>query len=204
MQVSSYNKGRESILRSALELFIKEGFQKTTMDSIAYNTGTSKNTIYKYFPSKEKLIEEIIEFNIQNVVSHISGIISSENNAVIKFVEIIEFISAHVLKMYETMSIDLKIYMPHLWEKVENIRFKYMNRNLSKIIGQGKKEKLFLDFPSEIVLLALVGALRASVSNVFVLNNKYSMSESIKITSSILLNGLLTEKGKNILVKIKK
>ena len=54
----------ESILQNAEKLFIKYGFNKVTMDSIAYEANVSKVTLYKYFPDKHHLYEMILMENI--------------------------------------------------------------------------------------------------------------------------------------------
>lgn len=52
---------RESILEAAIVAFPKEGFEKTSMDTIAETAGASKTTVYQHFPSKEILFEAVIE-----------------------------------------------------------------------------------------------------------------------------------------------
>ncbi|MBL7128958.1 MAG: helix-turn-helix transcriptional regulator, partial [Ignavibacteria bacterium] len=47
---------RDKILNFARQKFHREGFYKISMDEIAKELHVSKKTIYKYFPSKEKLL----------------------------------------------------------------------------------------------------------------------------------------------------
>lgn len=49
---------RESILDAAVEAFIDQGFERTSMDAIAERANASKRTVYNHFSSKELLIEE--------------------------------------------------------------------------------------------------------------------------------------------------
>ena len=51
---------KERILKQAEQLFLQFGYSKVTMDEIAANLGMSKKTLYKFFPSKEELVREII------------------------------------------------------------------------------------------------------------------------------------------------
>lgn len=46
---------RQAILVAAYELFIAEGFDRTSISAIVAKVGGSKGTIYAYFGSKEKL-----------------------------------------------------------------------------------------------------------------------------------------------------
>ncbi len=48
---------REAILNAAEELFLRDGFDATSMDAIAAAAGVSKRTIYNHFGTKEALFE---------------------------------------------------------------------------------------------------------------------------------------------------
>jgi AcrR family transcriptional regulator len=51
----------ETILDAANKVFIKYGYQKTTMDDIAHEAMIGKGTIYYYFNSKEEIFIEILK-----------------------------------------------------------------------------------------------------------------------------------------------
>ena len=91
------NQEREKILRYCARKFFREGFYKTSMDEIAKELQISKKTIYKYFQSKEKLIEEISEDTMQNISSELASIIDAKENVVWKFV--------HALNKYNHLSV---------------------------------------------------------------------------------------------------
>ena len=51
---------KDKILNYSKDRFFKDGFYKVTMDNIASGMRISKKTIYKYFTSKESLVESIV------------------------------------------------------------------------------------------------------------------------------------------------
>ncbi|MCJ0741154.1 TetR/AcrR family transcriptional regulator [Pedobacter montanisoli] len=53
-------KIKESIVRSAKELFRKYGYHKTSVNEIAKKARVAKATIYKYFESKEQILDAIL------------------------------------------------------------------------------------------------------------------------------------------------
>ncbi|MVN92194.1 TetR/AcrR family transcriptional regulator [Mucilaginibacter aquatilis] len=59
------DKIRESIKRSAQELFRKFGYHKTSVNEIAKRTKIAKATIYKYFESKEAILHSLLMDYIQ-------------------------------------------------------------------------------------------------------------------------------------------
>jgi len=52
---------REQIFEAALSAFSGGGFAETTMDAVAAAAGVSKACIYNYFPTKEALLQELVE-----------------------------------------------------------------------------------------------------------------------------------------------
>ena len=51
---------KQEIIDRAYDLFYDHGFHATGVDKVMADTGISKRTLYKYFPSKEDLIAEVI------------------------------------------------------------------------------------------------------------------------------------------------
>lgn len=51
----------DEVLDAALDLFIARGFAATRVEDIAKRAGVSKGTVYLYFPSKEAIIEGLVQ-----------------------------------------------------------------------------------------------------------------------------------------------
>lgn len=52
---------KQEIIDRALARFQEGGFHATGVDAVMADTGISKRTLYKYFPSKEDLIEAVLD-----------------------------------------------------------------------------------------------------------------------------------------------
>lgn len=52
---------REHILWMAKDVFLEEGFERTSMDVVATRSQTTKSSLYAHFESKEKLFLAVIE-----------------------------------------------------------------------------------------------------------------------------------------------
>lgn len=61
-------KGKRSAMLSALELFSKQGYDGTSTMAIAKNAGISQATIFKYFKTKDDLLEAILKPMINNLL----------------------------------------------------------------------------------------------------------------------------------------
>jgi AcrR family transcriptional regulator len=51
---------KESIVKTALELFLQNGYEKTSMNDIAREVGITKPAIYHHFKNKDQLIHEVL------------------------------------------------------------------------------------------------------------------------------------------------
>lgn len=191
------------IMKYTLDKFFKEGFYKVTMDQLAAELRMSKKTIYKYFPSKEILVQDTVEFMKGYISASIIKIIDSNDNAVVKVVGLVKVITDLWMNVKEKMLVELERHYPKIWQGIDEFRIMMMNRNLSKLFEQGKKEGLIKDYPSEIVRTVFMGAVRAVVNPDFFVNNQLSLNNAVEMTFEIMLNGLLTEKGKEIFFESK-
>jgi AcrR family transcriptional regulator len=65
----------EQILQGAMQEFLQHGYTATSMARIAATAGVSKETLYSYFESKEKLFAAIVERTAQQ---HFQEVFASE------------------------------------------------------------------------------------------------------------------------------
>ena len=65
---------KQRIMLEARGLFFRYGFSKVTMDEAAEALGMSKKTLYRYFPSKEELLEEVTSAHMEECDSALKSI----------------------------------------------------------------------------------------------------------------------------------
>ena len=58
---SKYREKAQRILTAAERLFLAQGYGATTMDAIAREAQVTKQTVYRYFPSKKALFTRLIQ-----------------------------------------------------------------------------------------------------------------------------------------------
>ncbi|CAN7344785.1 TetR/AcrR family transcriptional regulator [Phenylobacterium sp. LjRoot225] len=63
---------RDHILSVARDVFMEDGFAGASMSTIAARLGGSKATLYKYFPSKEQLFEEMMAETCREVLASLA------------------------------------------------------------------------------------------------------------------------------------
>ncbi|HML34560.1 TetR/AcrR family transcriptional regulator [Sporomusa sphaeroides] len=61
------------LMDTALELFLANGYQKTTVQDIVKHVNVAQGTFYYYFPSKEAILEAILISHVQNMIAEIQA-----------------------------------------------------------------------------------------------------------------------------------
>jgi len=54
------------MLEAAKELFLRDGYEQTSIDAILERSGGSKATLYNYFPTKEDLFRVVVDSIVSN------------------------------------------------------------------------------------------------------------------------------------------
>jgi AcrR family transcriptional regulator len=192
------NERPEKIIAAISERFLRDGFYKITMSEIASELRISKKTIYKHFPSKEVLVHSAIDFYLMKIKSEVEKIMNSKTNSVLKFSMLLNEIGKNHIGLSDKLLKELQLFLPGAWQKIDDFRSKMINKNITRLIDQGKKEKLILSYSSPIIFTIFFSSIRATVNPQFVINNNFSLIQSMEQTFEILMNGILTEKGKKI------
>lgn len=192
-------KEKDRILEMGEEKFFIEGFYKTTMDDVAAELHMSKKTIYKFFPSKEDLVKAIAKHFMNSMKDKIVPALSTDKNAIEKLEELMKILAKTSQKISPRMLDEMRRYFPSIWTEIDRFRTEMMFGNLTKVIEQGKTEGLFLDYPTPIVMNMLVASVRTIVNPEFILNNNFSIIEAARTAFKIIIGGIVTKKGKQLL-----
>lgn len=123
---------KEQILMLAQKRFFKEGYHKVSLDSLVAELRTSKSSIYKYFRSKEAILECIIRRVHLQLSNDLEKILSNSAwNFEQKLLEL-TLNSKRILKdINPQFFFDLQIRVPKLW-------------SLFQKLGQERTDKYYL------------------------------------------------------------
>lgn len=75
---------REKILRTALALFARFGYKKTSVDEIANQSDIAKGTVYLYFKNKEDILFNVIQDMGKSYFENIEHMLSDVHNPIEK------------------------------------------------------------------------------------------------------------------------
>jgi len=80
---------RLHLINSAKTLFVKRGYDETTMIDIAEEAGLSRRTLYAYFDSKVEVFQAVINSEVEKVLEQLSEIANQNLPAPQKIVEFV-------------------------------------------------------------------------------------------------------------------
>jgi len=196
---------RDRIFLKTQEKLATIGYSKTSMDEIAGELGMSKKTLYKFFPTKLKLAEMLVEWVLAEINRRCDAILASPLPAVEKLLRIVQMITEQQQRFVTRILLEsLRSHLPHLWQRIEVFRRERMRKNLEVIIEQGKRDgTIRADFNREMFFHFLLGAINEGINPEVLVHSPYSMHEALAALFDIFMNGTLTLKGREQYQKLK-
>ena len=167
---------RDAILRAALQLFTERGFHGAAMPLVAELAGVGAGTIYRYFESKEALVNTLYrnwkEFQITTILSDVPTDTPLREQFQIYWHRLVEFACEFPLAFG---FLELHFHAPYLDAESRAVE----ERGQSALIGYFQnclRQQMVKDSPPEmlgaIVMGAYVGLMKASRAGCFELSKE--------------------------------
>jgi len=135
---------KEEIVKRALNDFMQYGFKTFTMDDLASKMGISKKTLYEHFPSKNDLVEAVLDYALDMMsCKNVEAFVQGDGS-------VIENVYRNQKKVKEIFNInsdrpiwELQKYYSKTYERMEIEFAKSDARFIDKLLEKGWKEGLF-------------------------------------------------------------
>ncbi|MEO0226199.1 MAG: TetR/AcrR family transcriptional regulator, partial [candidate division WOR-3 bacterium] len=153
---------RQRIMESAVRLFVRKGFFKTTVDDIARSAKVAKGTVYLYFRDKVDIYINIIEEQLSSALADVQAVNQEDINSVRKLTKIAEDWLGHTVefhKIFPVISMEninqaLKI-MKEVKKRVFPIIFEIIS-SIAEIIETGIKNGEFRRINSKMAAISFL------------------------------------------------
>ncbi len=190
---------RRAILKVAAAVFAKHGFAATDVQWIADRLKISKGTIYRYFPSKEKLFLSAVEQGMDRVREHIDAArraagdkVEEIRAAVIAYLEFFKsnpgLVELFVQERAEFRERHRPIYFQH-----KDVRRGAWREHFAQLIAEGRIRSVPVERVMDVLGDVLYGTI---LTNHFTGRQKPFESQAQDLLD-IFFHGILTEKGRN-------
>ena len=134
---------KEEIVKRALNDFMQYGFKTFTMDDLASKMGISKKTLYEDFPSKNDLVEAVLDYALDISCKNVDDFVQGEGS-------VIENVYRNQKKVKDIINInsdrpiwELQKYYSKTYERMEIELAKSDARFIDKLLEKGWEEGLF-------------------------------------------------------------
>ncbi|MEN6325336.1 MAG: TetR/AcrR family transcriptional regulator [Syntrophomonas sp.] len=183
-------KIEERILNACTELTQTRGLRNFTVDELAARAGVSKRTLYRYYRSKDEIIEAVVENFINRAAAEGDRIIKLEANPVNIINHMLSYLFANGRFITGDPGLnDLRQYYPHLWEKIERFRSERIAMVIG-IINCGRREQAADAIDPRIITTAILASIQAVLNPDFILDNGLSFEKTAEQLIRFLLSAV--------------
>jgi len=195
---------RDQILGSAIRVFARKGFSRTTISDIATAAEMGKGTIYEYFGTKEEIIHHSFEFFMRHLEMDFEAVLISKMPAVSKLRTIFDgfagFIDSHTRQMMELMfdfwseAIKNKDTKGAIYTEMKKF-YKAYREIFADIIIEGMGEgAIRKDINPRSAAAAIVGALDGIMVQWVLDQDEFDFKDVTRTIGISFLEGLLSER----------
>lgn len=195
---------KNKFLEKALALFLENGAKTITMDDIAQEFGMSKRTIYQHYKNKEELLDSVLDFHTDMVISKLKAITEIKNlNSVEKMLIRDEDLQKLSNNQKSIFIRQVKKYYSNLSKKNAIKAYEKLKTIFISNIEQGQKEGLYRKNIDVEVVVKMVIVLMFSYDESPLMESANADSlnqcEFSKQVITFYLNAIVTEEGRKFL-----
>ncbi len=191
---------KDKILHKAEEMFYQYGYTRVTMDEIAAGLSISKKTLYKFYPSKELLLKEMVFIMKCEVTDFVDELWrDKEIDFVEKLKKLMNFLGKQTSKLRGPLLQDLQKHIPEIWNDIQEFRNSHALERFSELLKEGVEKGVFRkDISQQLIVLTYVNSIR--MINPEVLSQlPYTANQFFEAVIRVILKEFLLKKqGKNI------
>ena len=198
------NEVKDRIQEKAEELFMQFGIRSVSMDDIAGHLGMSKKTLYQYFDDKDKLVDIVVDAEINKGKCECAACLSYSKNAIEEIFLTMQHIASQFRQMNPMVLYDLEKFHPQSYQKFLKHKNEYLLDIVRKNIERGIAEELYRpEINADIISRFRMESVMIGFNMNAFPPKKYNL---VTVTQEILehyLYGLVTIKGHKLILKYK-
>ena len=179
----------KEIILKAIESYKSKGLA-FTLDEIAKDLHISKKTIYKYFSSKEELLNGIVEYGFNSIWENKKAILDED----IPYLDKLKKLLIALPLDFESIDFNdlepLKVQYPSVFENI----FRHLKSNWEPVfdfIKDGIEKKILRQVPLYMIEIMVTSSMNYLLSN----SSNISYQESLNDLADIIMKGMIYEKN---------
>lgn len=178
----------QRILTAAARLINQRGW-KFTVDELAHSLGISKKTLYVHYPSKQAIVEAVVDAAIADMQAQRETVVSSDAPWPEKIAALIMVYPRQFGEINDFVLHDLRSHYPTVWEKVEQFR-RDEAAVTTALLRQAAAAGAIRPLSPAVAARILHGAIGALLDYHFLLAQGMTFTTARKILADIFLHGV--------------
>ena len=191
----SPNQQLNQILEVGFDSVAETGVRAFTVESLAKRLAMSKKTIYKFFPTKEKLIRSIMQFVFTQINSTFKRVMADESNPAVQFIKIMETITKFAGKAPLNKIAELKSLYPDIWKEIESFRLSHQEDFYTILYNAQEQGLARDDINMRSASIIYINIINSTFQPEFFLKNDLAIGETIRGFVQVVARGIFTDKG---------
>lgn len=187
-----------NIIKTAGELFFRLGIRSVSIDDICRELGMSKKTFYVYFPSKDELIEQMLQANQNYIDGKMEELLMVKDfRQIVKLFLKRQETEKNDVRRVPQLVYDLKKYYPRQFAEFQEGCLKMQQRYLEQYLEMGVAQGLVrANLDIKITAFLFAGLHSAAIRDFEELEaHNHNMHQLGYTTMDILVRGILSEEG---------
>ncbi len=156
---------RHEIFRASVKLFLRNGFQETSMREIAEEAGIGKSTLYDYFPTKDEILVWGVEDEFMDLAAGAQEIVALPLPAIQRLRKVmknhVEIMTAGK-EFYLKLSFEVQRLSLETQKRIQVRRHAYQDL-IRRLVEEGIKEGSFRKVDSLLVARMLIAAVTPTI-----------------------------------------
>lgn len=191
IMINEQDQRKQRIMKAAEQIFLKDGFHKSSLNELVAQLHISKSTIYEYFGSKNGLIAILAEQMSDQFDSRLQEISRDKSRKVEERMLEIAMFQGDIARGVQSKFIgELKLYQPEVWERYLERRAYRIKNHYEVLIQEGVDSGLFNPAYSKEFLLQLYLKMSDLISNTDIMEHlSISRREAYELIFSVYLKG---------------
>jgi AcrR family transcriptional regulator len=186
----------DKILKSSIELLFAKGLKDISISDIVKKADVSTRTFYRYFESKEALIEFLIVQGLKGNMSSLKMVKQQVKDPIDAYVIFTNTTYPGVKMMSAQFFIDLVKYYPKQYNLINSFLFKDVVDFNNEIIKKGQKMGYFRkSINGRLCSIYIAVSPMKAMFDIFLDRKEYTKEQVFLESHRIVMYGICTEKG---------
>ncbi|NQV30174.1 MAG: TetR/AcrR family transcriptional regulator [Candidatus Marinimicrobia bacterium] len=183
------------IMEHGLDVLFRNGVRGFTVESLAKDLAMSKKTIYKFFPTKEILLQRIFEYITTIIAVRFQKVLAQNINPLDKFLHTIDLVINNLNRVSITRISEIKARYPNIWKQLEIFRLERREDFLTIFIQAKDAGYIRDEVDLELTATLFMNIINDVFQPEFFIKNQLHPKDVLIGFRNIFLRGIITNKG---------